>query len=170
MKSDAPRTIEQTHADMRETATVWREQAGVLRRRAARAGDEGARKEGLARAAWFEARAAILAGVEPVTYLPLPAYPRELATPSDRAAQVDELRRLLVEVLALVDVLEVGDLHAFARYLERKANGHGSPVVRIAPELLEQLAGAALDVAIALGAHADGDFAPYDVPIVGDEG
>ena len=149
-----------------EHARTWREQAGVLRRRAARPGvSEAERAEAHRRAAWHEARAQVLTETLPRVLLPSPLYPRELATPLDRLRVVDELRHALAEVRTFAAALEPSDLDAFVRALVRD---RGGPVTTIALEALEQLEAHACTLAEALGAARE-PFTEYRLPIVAAE-
>jgi hypothetical protein len=148
-------------------AQRWLDQAGVLRRRAARL-PELEKQEAIDRADWFERRARIVEASYPAP----PIFPPELRTPIDRLDLVDDLRRHVAELLALGGAIENGELAAFVDAVAR-ARGPRLDVAR-ASKLLLDLLGLAVDLAGELGVDTSGPddvFADYAIDLVdGDAG
>jgi hypothetical protein len=150
-----------------EVAQQWLNQAGVLRRRAARL-PELEKQEALDRADWFERRARIVEAAYPAP----PIFPPQLRTPIDRLDLCDDLRRHVAELLVLGGSIENGELEAFADAVAR-ARGPKVDAVR-ASKLLLELLGLAVDLAGELGVDTSGPddvFADYAIELVdGDAG
>jgi hypothetical protein len=151
-----------------EVAQQWLNQAGVLRRRAARLADPLEKQEALDRADWFERRARIVEAAYPAP----PIFPPELRTPIDRLDLVDDLRRHLAELLVLGGSIENGEIAGFVDAVAR-ARGPRLDTAR-ASKLLLELLGLAVDLAGELGVDTSGPddvFADYAIKLVdGDAG
>jgi hypothetical protein len=88
-------------------ATEYERTAALYRRRAARRPEDAA--DLAKRAEWFERRALVKRSGE--------AMPRELRTPAETLAVVDEFRQTLAVALAIAGELDAADLAAFGRCL-----------------------------------------------------
>jgi hypothetical protein len=147
-------------------AQRWLDQAGVLRRRAARLADHE-KAEALTRAEWYEKRARIVEASYPAP----PIFPPDLRTPVDRLDLVDDLRRHLAELLVLGGSIAKEELALFAEAVTR-ARGPKVDGERAAALLLDLL-GQAVDLAGELGVDTSGPedlYADYAIDLVDGDG
>jgi hypothetical protein len=154
-------------------AATWRIQAGILRRRAARA--EAAetstaeeRAESIARAEWHERRADLVDAAYPAPAI----FPPELRTPVDRLDLVDDLRRACDALVMLSHAVDDAEIVAFGEAV-RRARGPVLPVTR-AITMVRHACELARDAAQALGVQqapfGESLFEDYAIEIVeGDE-
>lgn len=151
-----------------EHADSYQATAAMLRRRA-KTQPAAHQAESLARAEWFEKRAAIkrTGGV----------MPRELRTPGERLGFVDGLRRALLLVLEATEQLELDDVAIFVRRLVDDADHplHGNQTMQAAALARSTVAelGALLEPLLeqlGLGHTEDGaaGFWPAPQPLVED--
>jgi hypothetical protein len=144
-----------THDD-RDLATEYERTAALYRRRAARRPEEAERLT--KRAEWFERRAQVKRTGGPM--------PRELRTPAETLARVDEFRQALAATLAMASDFEANDVRCFVRCLADRAPRALGEVdlhafLDLATRLLSYLGGLR-------GPDGDFELRSYQVPLVED--
>lgn len=139
-----------------EQAAAYDETAGVLRRRAARMGTLDAETE--TRARYFEQRAVHKRAGDPL--------PHALRTANEHLGYVDALRRELVDLVDVIQLIGSDEIQSFVAALERPSGAIASmlPVDVVSAtfeSFVEQLGALAFVLGVSHDAQGTIDFASY---------